>query len=146
MVFSGRVTQTLFAAILLLWTLAMLGLHLASRWILRRALGADQPRPAWLTARNVVRFEGLYYVALVAFWWSNRADFPLFPLVVLAAIHLGGWAFAEARRTRLAAASFGLGPAAAARLERVLLGIQIFDLAEAAILAYIGWKLVLLFT
>ena len=139
-----------FVALLFVWTLAMLGLHLASRPILRRALKSGAERPAWLNAPNVVRFEGLYYVALLAFWWAGgdahdaSAGSMLAPILVLMGIHLTGWVFAEAKNPQLARLGSLADSAALERRERILLGIQFFDLAEAVVLAYIAWKFLML--
>lgn len=131
-----------FRILLLLWTLGMLGLHLASRAVLRRALDPAGSPPAWLRFANIIRFEGAYYAALLGYVWLERARFLLTPLILLAAIHILGWIYAEAEGKALLASAVVLG---AARTNRILTGIQIFDLAEALVLFYIAWKLILPF-
>lgn len=123
----------------------MLGLHLASRPILRRAFRSPASRPSWLSATNIVRFEAGYYVALFAYACFARAESVWIPLAVLGVIHVAGWLFTEVRRTALASVASVLSQETS-RLERILAGIQVFDLAEALALAYMGWKLILPFS
>ena len=121
------------AALLLAFTLAMIVVHLTSTRLLRRAWELNAPR--WLSVPNIFRFEGIYYLALMAYvsWQRNR--FLLTPIVLMAVLHVAGWALAEQRRGWLVNAG---GEAARAR---ILTGVQIFDLAETAVLGYVAWVL-----
>lgn len=123
----------LASALLLVFTAAMILVHLTSTHLLRRAWGEETP--GWLSVLNIFRFEGIYYLALMAYvaWQSGR--FLLVPLVVMAALHLAGCAIAEQRREWLAGAGGGTGRA------RILVAVQAFDLAETVVLVYIGWVL-----
>ncbi|HEU5336395.1 MAG TPA: hypothetical protein VFU27_10545 [Terriglobales bacterium] len=122
------------AAILLLaFTLAMVAVHLTSGELLRRIWAKRAPR--WLSALNLFRFEGIYYVFLMGYVASQRSRFLLAPLVVMALLHIGAWMVAERRRAWLVNAG---GEAARAR---ILAGVQAFDLAETAVLVYIAWVL-----
>lgn len=119
--------------LLLVFTLAMLVVHLTSTRLLRRAWGEEKPR--WLSVLNIFRFEGIYYLALMAYVAWQGGSFLLAPLIVMAVLHVAGWAVAERRRAWLVNAG---GEAARAR---ILTGVQIFDLAETIILGYIAWVL-----
>ena len=121
------------SALLLAFTAAMILVHLTSTRLLRRAW-ADQA-PGWLSVLNIFRFEGAYYVALMAYVVWQRGRFLLVPLVVMAALHVTAWMLAERRREWLANAG---GEAARAR---ILAGVQAFDLAETVLLVYIAWVL-----
>lgn len=125
-----RFTSTL----LLAFTAAMILVHLTSGRLLRSAWRAEAP--GWLSVLNIFRFEGIYYLALMVYAVSQRGRFLLLPLLVMAALHVAGWAMAERRRDWLAEAG---GEATRAR---ILAGVQVFDLAETVVLAYIGWVLV----
>jgi hypothetical protein len=125
-----RFTSTL----LLAFTAAMILVHLTSGRLLRRVWRAEAP--GWLSVLNIFRFEGIYYLALMVYAVSQRGRFLLLPLLVMAALHVAGWAMAERRRDWLADAG---GEATRAR---ILAGVQVFDLAETVVLAYIGWVLV----
>lgn len=120
-------------ALLLLFTLAMVAVHLTSGRLLRRVWAGRAPR--WLSALNIFRFEGIYYLALMAYVVWQHSRFLLFPLLIMAALHLAGWVVAERRRGWLVNAG---GEAARAR---ILTRIQAFDLAETVVLAYIAWML-----
>jgi hypothetical protein len=120
-------------ALLLVFTLAMLVVHVTSTRLLRRAWGEEKPR--CLSVLNIFRFEGIYYLALMGYVASQSSRFLLAPSVVMAVLHVGGWALAEQRRRWLANAG-----EEAARA-RILAGVQIFDLAETIILGYIAWVL-----
>ncbi len=120
-------------ALLLAFTLAMITVHLTSGRLLRRAWGERPPR--WLSALNIFRFEGTYYLALMAYvvWQGSR--FLLAPLIIMAVLHVAGWAVAEKRRGWL------INPSGEAARTRILAGVQAFDLAETVVLAYIAWVL-----
>lgn len=124
----------LASALLLGFTAAMVLVHLTSTRLLRRAW--TQETPGWLSVLNIFRFEGIYYLALMAYVVLQRGRFLLLPLLVMAALHVAGWAMAERRRDWLAEAG---GEATRAR---ILAGVQVFDLAETVVLAYIGSVLV----
>ncbi|HSB75915.1 MAG TPA: hypothetical protein VLC12_09710 [Terriglobales bacterium] len=125
--------MTLATALLLLFTLAMVVVHLISGRLLRRAWG-EEPS-SWLSVLNIFRFEGFYYLALLGYVYWARGRFLLAPLLVMAALHLAGWAVAERRPGWLVNAG-----EEAARA-RVLAGVQLFDLAETVVLLYIAWVL-----
>ncbi|HLK34156.1 MAG TPA: hypothetical protein VKT29_13765 [Terriglobales bacterium] len=67
-------------------------------------------------------------------WAWQRGRFLLIPLVVMAVLHLAGWAVAESRKGWL------INSGEAAR-GRILAGVQVFDLAENIVLVYISWVL-----
>lgn len=123
----------LAGALLLAFTSAMILVHLTSKRLLRRAWAEDAP--AWLNALNIFRFEGVYYLALMAYVVWQRGRFLLAPLVVMAVLHMAGWAVAERRREWLTDAG-GVTTRA-----RILLCVQVFDLTETVVLAYIAWAL-----
>ena len=123
----------LVSALLLAFTAAMILVHLISTRLLRRAWASEAPD--WLSVLNIFRFEGTYYLALMAYVVWQRGRFLLVPLVVMAVLHVAGWAMAERRREWLANAGV-----ATAR-GRILVGVQAFDLAETVVLAYIAWVL-----
>src|SRR5690348_10335929 len=97
-------------ALLLAFTAAMVCVHLTSGRLLRRAWAGDAP--PWLSVLNIFRFEGAYYVALMAYVAVQRGRFLLVPLIVMALLHLAAWALAENRRGWLAQG----GAAARARI------------------------------
>ncbi len=123
----------LATTLLLAFTLAMVAVHLTSGRLLRRAW--RDSAPGWLSVLNIFRFEGTYYLALMTYvaWQDGR--FLLAPLVVMAALHVAGWAVAEKRRGWL------VNPGGEAARARILAGVQVFDLAETVVLAYIAWVL-----
>src|SRR5579864_6250828 len=123
----------LASALLLAFTSVMILVHLTSTRLLRRAWAGEAP--GWLSALNIFRFEAIYYSALMAYVVLQRGRFLLVPLVVMAALHVAGWAVAERRREWLAGAGGG-----AART-RILAGVQAFDLVETIVLVYIAWVL-----
>lgn len=125
--------MTLAAILLLALTLAMVAVHLTSGQLLRRIWAKQAPR--WLSALNIFRFEGSYYVLLMGYVAWQRSRFLLAPLLVMAVLHIGGWMVAERRRAWLVNAG---GEAARSR---ILAGVQIFDLAETVVLLYIAWVL-----
>lgn len=125
--------MTLAALLLLVLTLAMVAVHLTSGRLLRRIWARQAPR--WLSALNIFRFEGVYYVLLMGYVVWQRGRFLLTPLLIMAVLHIGGWMMAERRRVWLLNSS---GEAARAR---ILTGVQAFDLAETVILLYIAWVL-----
>jgi hypothetical protein len=123
----------LASALLLAFTAAMILVHLTSTRLLRRAWAEEAP--GWLTVLNIFRFEGIYYLALMAYVVWQRGRFLLLPLLVMAALHVAAWAMAERQREWLAGAGGGMGRT------RILAGVQVFDLAETVVLVYIAWGL-----
>lgn len=123
----------LATALLLAFTLAMVAVHLTSDRLLRRAW--REPARSWLNVLNIFRFEGAYYLALMAYvaWQGSR--FLLAPLIIMAVLHVAGWAVAEKRRGWL------VNPSGEAVWARILAGVQVFDLGETVVLAYIAWVL-----
>ncbi len=113
-----------FTQFVLLYTLIMLAAHLVSSWLLRRR---------WVRASALLRFEGAYYLALVAYVASARAHALIVPVAVLAIIHFGVWAMAEAKPSSVVVAD--------GRTTRALIAVQIFDWAEALALVWIGWRI-----
>jgi len=123
----------LATALLLLFTLAMVTVHLTSTRLLRRAWSGRAPR--WLSVLGIFRFEAIYYLGLMGYVAWQRSRFLLAPLVVMAVLHVAGWALAEARPRWLVNAG---GEAARTR---ILTGVRAFDLVETVMLAYIAWVL-----
>ena len=123
----------LVTALLLLFTLAMVAVHLTSGQLLRRAWSGRVPR--WLSVLSIFRFEAIYYLGLMGYVAWQRSRFLLAPLVVMAVLHVAGWALAEARPGWLVNAGGQAGRT------RILAGVQAFDLAETVVLVYIAWVL-----
>jgi hypothetical protein len=120
----------LASALLLAFTAAMVLVHLTSGRLLRKAWAGQAP--GWLSVLNIFRFEGIYYLALMVYVAWQRGRFLLLPLLVMAALHMAGWAMAERRREWLTETG---GKAVRAR---ILVGVQAFDLAETVVLVYIA--------
>ena len=123
----------LASALLLVFTAAMILVHLTSARLLHRAWAGEAP--GWLSVLNIFRFEGIYYLALMTYVAWQRGRFLLMPLLVMAVLHVAGWAVAEQRREWLAGAGGGTART------RILAGVQAFDLAETVVLVYIAWVL-----
>lgn len=121
------------AVILLLWTIAMLAVHLKSRQLVERMWVPGQNRIAWLSVNSLVRFEGLYYIAAVLYAIVERRAALFAPIAVLAVIHFAVWAAVERRSN---------WPTATAERKQLLDRIQIFDWGESVVLVYIAWWLV----
>ena len=119
--------------LLLLFTLAMIAVHLISGRLLRRIWAGHAP--TWLSVVNIFRFEGVYYLALMAYVAWQHSLFLLAPLIAMAVLHVAGWVLAEQRH-----GSWVTGGGVAAR-DRILIGVQAFDLAETVVLVYIAWVL-----
>lgn len=144
-------TQVVFAL-----TLVMIAVHVGE-WLLLGQLAstakqgsspARSPFTRVFGLMNFLRFEAFYYVVLVVFWLFHSEAVPWVWVIVLGAIHVGGWAAIEGRKrlpqleaVALVAARNPEGQAAASRLRRVLGGIALFDAAEVAVLAYIAYRL-----
>lgn len=120
---------------LLVFTAVMLGVHLSSRWLVRRLL--TRPR-RFLSAHWLLRLELSYYLALAAFWAAHRSAFPFWPVALLGIIHLLAWAAAERY------VPVGTGMAWTPKMARVVDEIWVFDLAEALVLVYLAYRLALL--
>ena len=125
--------MTLAALLLLVLTLAMVAVHLTSGRLLRRIWARQAPR--WLSALNIFRFEGVYYILLMGYVAWQRSRFLLAPLLIMALLHIAGWMMAERRRAWL------LNTAGESTRARILTGVQAFDLAETVVLVYIAWVL-----
>ncbi len=107
------------AQIVLLYSVAMLGVHLVSSWILRRR---------WVSEVALLRFEAAYYALLVAYVAWTRTRGLMVAIAVLAAIHLVVWVAYEVKR-----------PAASSK--GTLIAVQVFDWGEAVALGWIAWWL-----
>lgn len=125
--------MTVIAAILLLWTVIMLAVHLRSRRLVERALRPEAERQTWLTLAALARFEGVYYVVAVIYGAVERQRALLSVIAALALIHLVVWALVERRPNWQIAAS---------RRKEFLDRLQAFDLGESVALVYIAWRLV----
>jgi hypothetical protein len=134
-------------------TLAMILAH-AGEWVLlgrvARAARTGEPVRSSLTGflglMNFLRFEAFYYLALFAFWLFTESNVPGVAVFLLGAIHLGGWAALERKRSlpRLeeVAARAAADPATSGRrLRRLLAGVAAFDAAEVLVLAFIAYRL-----
>ncbi|MGH9617683.1 MAG: hypothetical protein ACRD28_13165 [Acidobacteriaceae bacterium] len=121
------------AAILLLWTLIMLAVHLRSRRLVERAWKPEGDRSAWLTLAGLARFEGLYYLAAVIYGAVERQGVLVALIAALALIHLVVWVLVERRP------NWQIG---ASHRKQFLDRVQAFDWGESVALAYIAWRLV----
>lgn len=145
----------MFATLVFALTLVMIALH-GGEWLLlgRLARAAKSqplkptPFPRLLKLMNFLRLEALYYVVLLAFWWTHRGAVPAAAVFLLGAVHVGGWAALESRKSapqiEVVAQAVTHGPnaeAAGARLRRLLAGIAAFDAAEVLVLAYLAYRL-----
>ncbi len=105
---------------MLVYTIAMLAVHLLSAWLLRRR---------WVTAIALLRFEALYYVLLSAYAVLVHTRRLAFAVAILGTIHLAVWVTYEVRRP------------AAAPSNRTLVAVQVFDWGEAVALLWIAYIL-----
>lgn len=134
-------------------TLAMILAH-AGEWVLlgrvARAAGSGQPVRASLTGflglMNFLRFEAFYYVVLCGFWLFTESNVPGVAVLLLGAVHLGGWAALERKRSlprleEVAARASAEPGTSGRRLRRLLLGVAAFDAAEVLVLAFIAYRL-----
>jgi hypothetical protein len=134
-------------------TLAMILAH-AGEWVLlgrvARAAGTGRPLRSSLTGvlglMNFLRFEAFYYVALFAFWLFVESNVPGVAVFLLGAIHLGGWAALERKRSlprleEVAARATAEPATSGRRLRRLLMGIAAFDALEVVVLAFIAYRL-----
>ena len=127
----------LIAIALLLATLIMLGIHLASWKLVQAWYGAPG---SWASRRlgpmRVLRFEAAYWALALAAWplWSS----PWMKAVVpaLAIIHLAGWGAGEFHRARVEAR-----PADESTRHRLAAAVTVFDLIETFALLAIAWSL-----
>lgn len=146
----------MLTTIILALTLVMIAVHVGE-WLLlgqlaRTARAGAVPRRSPFTRAlglmNFLRFEALYYLALVAFWLFYSDAVPGVWVALLGAIHIGGWAAIELRKSlpqleavALIAARNPQDEGESSGLRRVLTSIALFDAAEVLILLYIAWRL-----
>ena len=104
--------------ILLAATAAMFVLHLTSTTLLKRGVRAV----------TLLRFEVGYYAMLLAALLFPAFRMVIIPAIALAAIHAAAWIYSELRH--------------AGTLSRtIMIGVLIFDSAEALVLAGIAFAL-----
>lgn len=144
----------MFAWVMFGLTVVMIGVHVGEWVLLGRLANASRGGPAkssgltrGMGLMNFLRFEALYYVVLLGFWLLNREAVPAAAVLGLGAVHIGGWAALERKRSlpklrEVAPISSGqaAGPGGG-RLRKVLAGIATFDAVEVVILAYLAWRL-----
>ncbi len=111
--------MTFFRYILLAATVAMFVLHLASTALLKRGVRAT----------TLLRLEIVYYALLLTAITIPVLRILLVPAIVLAVLHAAVWMYSEVRRQD------GIPS------RSVLLGVQVFDSAEAVALAWIAYRL-----
>ena len=132
----------MFAWVMFGLTVVMIGVHVGEWVLLGRLANASRGGPAkssgltrGMGLMNFLRFEALYYVVLLGFWLLNREAVPAAAVLGLGAVHIGGWAALERKR------SLPKLEAGGGRLRKVLAGIATFDAVEVVILAYLAWRL-----
>lgn len=145
----------MLATIILALTLLMILVH-GGEWILlaQLARGAKAPAPTRspftraLGLMNFLRFEAFYYVLLLGFWLFAETTVPGVAVFLLGAIHVGGWAALERKKSlpqleavATIAARNPEAEAGGARLRRLLAGIAAFDFLEVLVLAFIAYRL-----
>ncbi|MFQ5926430.1 MAG: hypothetical protein ACE5MH_03245 [Terriglobia bacterium] len=144
----------MFASLVLALTLLMIGVHVGE-WVrlgqLARASRSGTLKSSRVTRvlglMNFLRFEAFYYVVLVVFCLTNEGAVPGVAVFLLGAIHVGGWAALEARKSLPqleAVAAAAHNPQAGVRgtrVRRLLAGIAAFDAVEVLILAYFAYRL-----
>src|SRR3989304_10262848 len=97
-----RSRMKVLSALLVLATVAMLGIHLTSWRLVGKWYAREE---SWvknhLSPMRVIRGEAVYWSLALAAWplWTSLVWKILVGL--FAAIHLGGWLVAELRRSRL---------------------------------------------
>lgn len=137
-------------------TLVMIGVH-AGEWLLLRQLArasrrgrapAQSPFTRALGLMNFLRFEAFYYVVLLAFWLTGTSGLPGVAVFLLGAIHVGGWAALERKKSlpqleavATIAAHNPEAEAGGTRLRGLLAGIAAFDAAEVLVLGFIAYRL-----
>lgn len=161
----------MFGTIVFGLTVVMIGVHVGEWVLLGRLMSAPtlsgqgtrgQPAQGSAVTRvlglmNLLRFEAVYYVVLLGFWWLNREAVPAWAVLSLGAAHIGGWAALERiLRLRPPAAGFAQDlrsalprsekplpkvEGAGRRMRKVLGGIAVFDVVEVVILGYLAWRL-----
>jgi hypothetical protein len=104
--------------VLLVATAAMFFLHLGTGLLLKRGV-----RPVTL-----LRFEAAYYLVMAATLFLPQFRTVLFPVILLAALHLAGWLYSEMKMTHTNASVVP---------RNVIVAVQIFDWSEAVVLAWI---------
>lgn len=97
-------------------TAAMFALHLVSAPLLRRGVPAV----------TLLRWEGAYYVLLLASLLVPDFRRLLIPAIVLAVIHFSAWAYTERR------------PSTEPPSPGILRAVQVFDATEAVVLVWIA--------
>jgi len=132
----------MFAWVMFGLTVVMIGVHVGEWVLLGRLANASRGGPAkssgltrGMGLMNFLRFEALYYVVLLGFWLLNREAVPAAAVLGLGAVHIGGWAALERKR------SLPKLEAGGGRLRKVLAGIATFDAVEVVILVYLAWRL-----
>lgn len=145
----------MFADLVLALTLLMIAVHVGE-WILlgqlaratRRRSLTRSPFTRVLGLMNFLRMEAFYYVVLFVFWLQGDTGLPGVAVFLLGAIHVGGWAAIEWKKTLPqleAVATIAVhnpeAEAGGSRLRRLLKGIALFDAVEVLILAFIAYRL-----
>lgn len=145
----------MFSTVVLALTLVMIAVHVGEWVLLGQLARASRSRPLRrspftrvLGLMNFLRFEAFYYVVLFGFWLANEEAVPGVMVFLLAAIHVGGWAAIETRRSMPELEAVALiathnpeAEAGGTRLRRLLKGIAAFDAAEVVVLAYLAYRL-----
>lgn len=149
----------MFATIVFALTLVMIAVHVGE-WLLlgqlaggsRRKASMRSPLTGVLGLMNFLRFEALYYVVLVAFWLASHGAVPGAAVILLGAIHVGGWAALEAKKSLPQLEAVAIiaehnpeteagGTPEPSGLRRLLAGIAAFDAVEVLVLAYLVYHL-----
>ena len=137
----------MFAWVMFGLTVAMILVHVGEWVLLGRLANASRGGPAkssgltrGMGLMNFLRFEALYYVVLLGFWLLNREAVPAAAVLGLGAVHIGGWAALERKRSLPKLGEVATGPSGG-RLRKILAGIATFDAVEVVILAYLAWRL-----
>lgn len=144
------------AALVFALTLVVIAVHVGE-WILlgqmarassRGRVLARSPFTRLFGLMNFLRFEAFYYAVLFVFWLLAPGAVPGVAVFLLGAIHIGGWAALESKKTLPqleAIATIAVqNPeawAGGARLRGVLGGIAAFDAVEVAVLVYLADRL-----
>jgi hypothetical protein len=117
----------LLALILLLYSVLMLAVHLAS-WRLGEhwARGNDSWANRWLPPRTVLRGEALYWALALGSWPLWSAVVTKVVVAVFALIHIVGWLYTEVGRQPLRP-----GPASPLASLKARLAVAVFDYIEA---------------
>lgn len=131
----------MFATLVFGLTVGMIGVHVGEWVLLGKMMGGSGGEPGKgsglsqvMGLMNLLRFEAVYYVVLLAFWWLNREVVPGWAVLSLGVAHIGGWAALERKKPKVEGAASG-------GLRKVLSGIAVFDAVEVVILVYLAWRL-----